>query len=158
MELFMLKAIKMCNRKNNHGFTLVELLVVISIIALLLAVLMPALSAARKTAQRVICATNLKQVGMAPLLFANDNDGWFPMADAKVLSVSNSRYKGMLPLKDYWYVEVAPYLGLKNDAYIKTCDVANWNQAEQFAKLDAPKVFLCPSEGRNSAFNVRSIS
>ena len=59
------------------GFTLVELLVVISIIALLLSILMPALSKIRKQAKSVICQSNLDQWGKIFLMYANDNDGYF---------------------------------------------------------------------------------
>ena len=61
--------------KKNKGFTLVELLVVISIIALLMAILIPALSKARRTAKRVICIGNLKQMALGWMLYAENNDG-----------------------------------------------------------------------------------
>ena len=57
---------------RKKGFTLIELLVVIAIIAMLLAILMPALSKVKKIAQRVICATNLKGLGTAQTVYAND--------------------------------------------------------------------------------------
>ena len=65
--------------KNKKGFTLVELLVVISIIALLMGILMPALSRARMQAQAVICGSNQKQLGLGWNFYASDNDDWFPM-------------------------------------------------------------------------------
>ncbi|MEN6383636.1 MAG: type II secretion system protein [Phycisphaerales bacterium] len=61
---------------NKKGFTLVELLVVISIIALLLAVLIPSLSSARQQGQSLVCRSNLKQLGSAAFLWAEDNGGW----------------------------------------------------------------------------------
>ncbi|MGA2679965.1 MAG: prepilin-type N-terminal cleavage/methylation domain-containing protein [Sedimentisphaerales bacterium] len=61
--------------KKDKGFTLVELLVVISIIALLMAVLLPALTKARRTAKRVICLGNLKQMTLGWMLYAENNDG-----------------------------------------------------------------------------------
>ncbi len=62
---------------RKKGFTLVELLVVISIIALLLSILMPSLGRARAMAQQVVCLTNIKQNGSAFLLYATDNNGSF---------------------------------------------------------------------------------
>ena len=63
---------------RTRGFTLIELLVVISIIALLVAILLPALSAARGTARTIQCATNLRQVGQAWHQFSSDHDDRSP--------------------------------------------------------------------------------
>jgi len=60
---------------KKKGFTLIELLVVIAIIAMLLAILMPALNKVKKIAQRVVCGTNLKGLGNAMVVYANDFDG-----------------------------------------------------------------------------------
>jgi len=57
---------------KKRGFTLIELLVVIAIIAMLLAILMPALSKVKKIAQRVVCGTNLKGLGTAQTVYAHD--------------------------------------------------------------------------------------
>jgi prepilin-type N-terminal cleavage/methylation domain-containing protein/prepilin-type processing-associated H-X9-DG protein len=65
-------------RSSRVGFTLIELLVVIAIIAILAALLLPALSRAKGSAQRIACTANLRQIGLALGLYTTDNEGRVP--------------------------------------------------------------------------------
>ncbi len=64
--------------QQSNGFTLIELLVVVAIIAVLVAILLPALSRARDQAYEVSCASRLRQMGLGITSYANDYNGWLP--------------------------------------------------------------------------------
>lgn len=62
----------------SGGFTLVDLLVSIAVIAVLIGILLPSLRMVHDTSRRVVCASNLRQVGLGVHMYASDNDGWLP--------------------------------------------------------------------------------
>lgn len=104
------------------AFTLVELLVVISIIALLLSVLLPALGKARENARSAVCRSQLKQLGMAVTLYAENNNGYY---------ISNQWAGSGTPSDPnlLWFVRLAPY-------------VASGTKSKNH---HASRIFRCPS-------------
>ncbi|MEM6507471.1 MAG: DUF1559 domain-containing protein, partial [Planctomycetota bacterium] len=81
----------------QKAFTLIELLVVISIIALLIAILLPALNSARESARRAQCLSNLRGLGQATVMYAQEHDDQMMAAD-------------FFP-SDHWTIKLRPYLG-----------------------------------------------
>jgi prepilin-type N-terminal cleavage/methylation domain-containing protein/prepilin-type processing-associated H-X9-DG protein len=102
-------------RPKTHAFTLVELLVVIGIIAVLIAILLPALSKARKAAQSTSCLSNLKQVGVAMTMYATDNKGFLPIW-ADYLDTSQPTYS--YPVSWVARLVIQRYLPDKTAIYI----------------------------------------
>ncbi len=118
---------------DPRGFTLVELLVVIGIIALLVGMLMPVLSRAREAANRAKCLSNLQQIGMAFFMYVNANKWNFPStAGGGVAYALPSDWIYWQPTRDLQQSAIAKYLA---------------NRVLDRKVLD--NVFVCPSDDLN---------
>jgi prepilin-type N-terminal cleavage/methylation domain-containing protein/prepilin-type processing-associated H-X9-DG protein len=92
----------------RRGFTLIELLVAIAIIALLAAMLLPALSKAKTTAHGIQCLNNLKQWGLATQIYVTENDDFLPReGTANPPAVPTTS-----PNTNNWYCQLPPVMGL----------------------------------------------
>lgn len=81
--------------RKNRGFTLIELLVVIAIIAILAAILFPVFAQARETAKKTACVSNLKQLGTAAIMYAQDDEkGYIPYSMDKQYAVMYQGWEG----------------------------------------------------------------
>jgi prepilin-type processing-associated H-X9-DG protein len=107
-------------RRAGAGFSLVELLTVLGLIALLIGFLLPTLQLARRSSQRTACASNLRQLGTAIVLYAHHNQGWIPRDATK-----------NRPDRAPWPILLSPYLTGRRDV--------------TEAQLPRLPVFQCPS-------------
>jgi prepilin-type N-terminal cleavage/methylation domain-containing protein len=107
------------SHRHLRGFTLVELLVVIGIIALLISALLPALTKARAAANRAVCLSNIRQLGVGMLMYCQYNQGYFPTCAfaANGVSYAQSPYDWI-----YWEANrnldnsaIAQYLNVHGD-------------------------------------------
>jgi prepilin-type N-terminal cleavage/methylation domain-containing protein/prepilin-type processing-associated H-X9-DG protein len=134
-----MNAIASTQVSRKHAFTLIELLVVIAIIAILAALLLPALSKAKQRAQGIYCMNNCKQLGLGYIMWAMDND------DRCLFSGQGNDPNGVPP----W---CAGWIATEPDA---TDENITRNSAT-FSYLPSVDVFRCPSD--KSVFSFRNVS
>jgi len=121
-----------------RGFTLIELLVVISIIGILGALLLPALNVAREQGRRTVCLSNLRQLTLAWMQYADDYNGWLPHSDVRYTeegAVGN------------WWIYADPTLG--DCPFSDIASQSVWDDAiksgEMWPYINEPKMYRCPS-------------
>ncbi|MCM8822868.1 MAG: DUF1559 domain-containing protein [Candidatus Omnitrophica bacterium] len=117
---------------KRKGFTLIELLVVIAIIAILGAMLLPVLSAARENARRAVCMNNLRQIGLATFMYANDYDGFIPTGGNPTWTLEVPSIWRLVTSSEPGYVG----LGILS---------MGWRETGKGKYLPDPAFFLCPS-------------
>lgn len=122
------------NRSNRPAFTLVELLVVIAIIGVLVALLLPAVQAAREAARRMSCSNNLKQIGLAAQNY-HATFNVFPVA------------RNPFPLVHSSLSRLLPYMEQANIQDLIDYTTPLSNPANVFASQQKISIFVCPSDG-----------
>ncbi len=131
---------------RKKGFTLVELLVVIAIIALLMGILMPALSRVRQMANRIVCGSNLSGLGKACLVYSNDNDasypvGGYPVPDPRGRAPSMPQLAQDGQIDDYDADTRRDAFGTQREATIGSC----WYLLCKYASC-SPENFICKGD------------
>jgi prepilin-type N-terminal cleavage/methylation domain-containing protein/prepilin-type processing-associated H-X9-DG protein len=130
----------MVHNRRKAGFTLVELLVVIGIIALLISILLPALNRARAAANAVKCQAQMRQIGQAIHLYANQFDGYLPATQFEYTT-------------DWWkrgayHITglLSTQLGMK-DLEQRNTDAGRWTISPVFMDVDVPETTVSPHWG-----------
>jgi prepilin-type N-terminal cleavage/methylation domain-containing protein/prepilin-type processing-associated H-X9-DG protein len=149
------------NSRKSTGFTLVELLVVIGIIALLISILLPSLAKARKMANVVACASNLRQIVLGMQIYASQNNGCIPGSPLTTSAFlftnpgpvgatspfytlnatwSNSNCPNVVSSMD-WMSPIAATMGIKFDTNGSVID-----RLTRYSYLEGLGVFTCPEQ------------
>jgi len=118
----------MLQNRRSKAFTLIELLVVIAIIAILAAILFPVFARARENARKAACMSNLKQIGIGVMMYAQDYDESYPVGSMNYVAANPDWFGNTTPATARWYTVIFPYVKNK-------------------------QVFVCPTAGDGIGFS-----
>ena len=125
--------------RRNRGFTLIELLVVIAIIAILAAILFPVFARAREAARKATCLSNLKQIALAAIMYAQDYDEVLPAATSSGIATSHA----ILPANQQIKLSAAETAGLGSKDYWQLADLLR-------PYVKSIDLFVCPTLSRRA--------
>ena len=131
------------NRRWVHAFTLIELLVVIAIIAILAAMLLPALSAAKQRAWTIACNSNLHQIGLGMTMYADDNNGFYPESGGTIPWNAVDPETG----KNSWMQQIIPFVGNTNVYHCPSNQMLSLTQQSLFNYFNGARAAYVVANG-----------
>lgn len=130
-------------KNRHHAFTLIELLVVIAIIAILMALLMPSLANAREQAKKVKCASNLRQIGLAIHMYAQENNGTIPISQQSWLTGQTATISWR---DDPFMIRLYPYMNVVDPNTIPGLSTSSVAYLTAWRRACFMGAFQCPSK------------